>query len=74
MTPQKDPPAWTSADAENTRAFLDSATGVRFIQMLSYNRPDYSAFTTVEERAVKSGIIEGYEKCIAEIQETRKSK
>jgi hypothetical protein len=74
MTPQKKAPAWTSADAERARQFLDSETGKRFIQLLSYHRPDYGSFSTIEDRAVKSGIIEGYEKCLLEIEETRASK
>jgi hypothetical protein len=34
-----------------------------------YQRPDYKTFTTVEERAVMSAKVEGYETCIREVLE-----
>lgn len=74
MIPQRAAPPWTAADAESTRRFLASDTGGRLMALLAYNRPDYGIFSNIEERAVKSGIIEGYERCLEEIQLARQTK
>ncbi len=64
-------PVWTAADAENTRAFLDSTTGQRFLTRLLYAKPEYGPFKTIEERAVKSGEVDGFEKGILAVQALR---
>jgi hypothetical protein len=61
---QFDRPPWTSGDVQNLQQFLGSETGRRFIGHLMYQRPEYKTFTTVEERAVVSAQVEGYEKCV----------
>ena len=64
-------PAWNTFDAEQTRIFLDSAVGQRFLTRLMYAVPEYGKFTSIEERAVKSGQVEGYELCVSSIQALR---
>lgn len=73
IPPSSKRPVWTAADAENTRAFLDSASGQRFLTRILYARPEYGPFKTIEERAVKSGEVDGYEKCILSVQSLRET-
>jgi hypothetical protein len=73
MTPlQFDRPPWTSGDVQNLRLFLASETGSRFIGHLAYSRPEYKTFSSVEERAIQSGLVEGYEKCVERALELTK--
>jgi hypothetical protein len=65
--PQDKKTYWSPADAEQTRIFLDSAAGQRFLARLMYRTPEYKAFTNIEERAVTSGKLEGYGECVKEI-------
>jgi len=65
--PEKKKIAWTPSDAEQTRNFLGSVSGQRFLSRLMYSAPEYGKFTSIEERAVTSGKIEGYGDCVAEI-------
>jgi len=71
MLPIATKPYWSPADADQTRIFLDSAAGQRFLARLMYQVPEYGKFTSIEERAVKSGLVEGYEKCVSAIQSLR---
>lgn len=66
-------PVWTVADAANTRAFLDSESGQRLLTRLLYAKPEYGPFKSIEERAVKSGEVDGFEKCILALQALRES-
>jgi hypothetical protein len=61
-----DRPPWTAGDVQTLQQFLGSETGRRFVGHLMYQRPDYKTFTTVEERAVMSAKVEGYELCVKE--------
>lgn len=71
LLPVATKPVWTSADADQARLFLDSAAGQRFLARLMYQVPEYGKFVSIEERAVKSGQVEGYEMCVAAIQSLR---
>lgn len=73
IPPSAKRPVWTAADAENTRAFLDSVSGQRFLTRILYAKPEYGPFKTIEERAVKSGEVDGYEKCILSLQTLRET-
>lgn len=64
---QLDRPAWTSGDVQALQQFLSTESGRRFIGHLSYSRPEYKTFTTIEERAITSALVEGYEKGVEKV-------
>jgi hypothetical protein len=56
-------PDWLSEDAANLRGFLRSATGGKFLGMLSQLRPGFTA-ATVETAALEGKVIDGWERCL----------
>lgn len=64
-------PPWTAADQQNLERFLASETGHRIVGRLMYSRPDYKHDLTLEQRALQSAKIEGYERAIADLLGTK---
>lgn len=56
--------------AEETKAFLDSPAGRLLMQKLAYSRPQYATFSSSERRLVESGVLEGYEQALVELQKS----
>jgi hypothetical protein len=56
---------WTAADRANLQSFLQTQTGQRAIAQVMYSRPEYKTFTSIEERAITSAKVEGYETAVS---------
>lgn len=66
LTPTE--PEWSPLNADELAAFLASKTGQQFLARLLYLRPGFSASSDTNKRLIESGVIEGYEAALAEIQ------
>lgn len=60
-------PTWTPADRETLVRFLESPTGQRALGRLMYSRPEYKNSLSIEERAVVSAKVEGFETAVTEL-------
>lgn len=60
-------PPWTPADREALTRFLQSASGQRALGRLSYSRPEYKSNLSIEERAIVSAKMEGFETAVTEL-------
>lgn len=61
-------PDWSPKMAEETGAFLASNTGKQLLQRLLYLRPVFSGSADPNKRLIESGIVEGYEQALIELQ------
>lgn len=74
MTPLAfEPGPWTAADKSNLINFLGTQTGQRLVNRLVYSRPEYSKHTSIEERALQSAKLEGFEAAVSELLKLTKT-
>lgn len=60
-------PPWTPADLEALQRFTASLSGQRMLGRLMYSRPEYKKNLSIEERAITSAQMEGYETAVSEL-------
>ncbi|NBW10610.1 MAG: hypothetical protein EBR82_21555 [Caulobacteraceae bacterium] len=60
-------PPWTPADKEALSLFLASVSGQRAVGRLAYSRPEYKTTLSIEERAIVSAKMEGFEAAVTEL-------
>lgn len=60
-------PPWTPADREALTRFLHSDSGQRVLGRLMYSRPEYKNNLSIEERAIISAKMEGFETAVTEL-------
>lgn len=63
---------WTPADQVNFQNFLRTETGQRMLLRLAYSRPEYKSASSIEERAITSAKVEGYETAVSELLKLHK--
>jgi hypothetical protein len=68
------PPEWISEDALNLKSFLDSTTGVKLAQLLSYFAPALLDGEHKNKTLVASGELKGYSSAIEIIFSLRTSR
>ena len=74
IVPTNGTTAWTSIDADQLLGFLQTSTGQRLLSTLVSKRPKFHKFSSIEERAVQSGVVEGYEECLTDIDSLTRTK
>ena len=58
---------WTSTEAAELRQFLSTVAGQRFYTKLFFRRPLPTEKSDLAKRAIQSGMLEGYETLLLEI-------
>lgn len=65
---------WTAADRANLQSFFQTQTGMRVVAQLVYSRPEYKSDISIEERAIISAKVEGYEAAVSELLKLQTNK
>lgn len=61
-------PPWTPVDMQALLIFLGTPSGQRLLGRLMHSRPEYKqTFTSIEERAITSAKVEGFELALEEM-------